>query len=666
MKKITLSLLGLAMCATSYGQADQNQLPAQKKQYELETVQFQAPRTHQSSGTEAVYWSEDFANGIPATWTNQGFDGGLQPMAAAQWEYRGPGTTPGVGTGSRGAFAAANDPIQSATRTNGFVIFDSGWLDNNGSSATVGQGVAPAPHVGTLTTDTIDLTGHQYIMLELNSYARVFFANMQIAMSPDGGVTWPDTITAYSDATLGVNGASPNVDNLQYNISAELGNSANAMIRFIFDGRPGNANGNGYYFWCLDDISILDLPNHSVRFVENTDGAPAHDIIYNNDGLSSKHGIMPLKQNRPISFDANIYNFGSQPQTNLRLQIDILDDNDNVVQTLSSQSVTLQPDSIADYNVMNTAAWTATTTGNYRVVYSALSDSVTGADIPRDTFQIFVTDSLMSTDFNTFDNRFGTDDIGPDGSAIASRFDLVQGERIFGADIWLSNTTVAGGVVEVTIMDTTGFTFTNGFPGQPLAYVQHTVTAQDVANRVIRVQLRDASGLPITLDATNTGAYYVVVTMFSNADANPINLRNSTHFSQPSRSSIMYYTISAPRWYTGFEGSLDLNAPHIRVITCALSDPAGCAVSVEEIDLSNEIKLYPNPADEYVNMEFGDVSGEFDLRIVDMQGRTITTKSELAVPGTSVPVDVSMLTPGVYILSVEKDDSVSSFRLTVE
>lgn len=667
MKKITLSLLGLAIGVSAFGQENVNQLPAQLSKLDQDAV---VKRQLQSTtSTEAVIWSEDFANGIPATWSNQGFDGNLNPLATAVWEYRGTSTTPDNSQGTRGAYGAANDPILSTTASNGFVIFDSDYLDNGGIQGNEGNGTAPAPHVGTLTTGTIDLTGHPYVMLELQSYARVFYANFQIAISTDGGTTWTDTITSYSDVSLGVNGQSLNADLLQYNLSSQLGNQSNVKLRFIFDGRPGNANGNSYYFWILDDIRIADLPRHSLRFVDNNDGAPAHDMIYGTTQGGSKYGIMTLKQARAISFDSNILNFGWDTQTNVQLEVRVLDGNQNVVQTLNSSAVTLNAGDTADYTVMNTSSWNPTIEDNYQIVYIAKSDSVNGtvAPMPMDTFRIYVTDSLMSLDFNRFNNRFGTTDIGPDGSALAVRMELEQDERLFGADIWLSATSVAGGVIEVTVYDSTGFDFTNGFPSSPLAYYQHTVTATDISNGVIRADLTGTDGYPVYLSTANTGAYYIVVTMFSNADANPVNIRNDQSFPQPSTSALMYYTLSSPRWYTGFQNSLDLNAPHIRAVLCPAATASACmTISIDEQDLNNEISVYPNPATDYVNLEFGDVNGAVDIRVVDLNGRVIVEQSETAIAGTSLPVSLVDLTPGVYVLSVQKGDAVSTFKLTVQ
>lgn len=668
MKKITFSLLGVAIGAMAFGQ-DANKAPSQLRSYDQETVKIQ--RNHAVSSTEAVIWSEDFSGGIPATWTNAGFDGNLSPLPNALWEYRGPSTTPNNTVGSRGAFANANDPILSTSAGNGFIIFDSDFLDNGGNATNPGGGVAPAPHVGTLTTDVIDLSAKQFVMLELESYARVFFANMQVALSSDGGATWPDTILVHSDATLEVNGVSPNAEALQYNVSNEIGGSANAKLRFIFDGRPGNANGNSYYFWLLDDIKISDLPVHAIRFVDNPDGAPAHDIIYGSAPGEGKYGLLTLKQARAIAFDSNILNFGSATQTNVKLDVEIYDSNDNLVQTLSSATGTATSGNIVDYNILNTAGWTPTGQDLYKFVYVGSSDSCNGVIAPmqRDTFLVSVNDSLMSLDFGFFDNRIGTDDLGADGVALASRFDIVQDERLFGAELWLSNTTVAGGIIEFTVMDTTGFDFINGFPSTPLAYYQHTVTAQDIAARKIRADFTDANGNPVYLSTQtpNGGSYYVVVTMFSNNDANPINVRNDQTFPQSARASIMFTTTGTPRWFTGFLDSDIMNAPHIRAIMCPAATAAACmTISIDEVDLNNEVKVYPNPASEYVNLDLGEIEGELKINVIDLQGRTVIQSVEQVTSGSTLPVSLETLTPGVYFMNLQHGENISTFKLTVQ
>lgn len=672
MKKFTPTLLGLFAATVAFGQAQEQTLPAQLEVANPETQVRVSPRTSDyRANSEVILWSEDFANGIPASWSNQGFDGTLQPLAASQWEYRGPNTTPDNSQGSRGAFSGVNNnpptnnPIASTTAANGFVIFDSDYLDNGGNSANMGNGTAPAPHIGTLTTDVIDLTGEPYVMLEMESYARVFFANFQVATSIDGGTTWSDTVTIYSDASLGVNNASPNADLVQVNLSTEIGGQSNVKLRFIFDGRPGNANGNAYYFWMIDDIRISDLPRHSLRFT-TFNGAPARDIIYGTTAGESKMGIMSLKQTRPIAFDCNVLNFGWDQQNNVQLEVNIYDSGSNLVQTLSSSTANVAAGGVVDYTVLNTATWTPSAEDAYTIEYVAKSDSVSAGI--KDSSVIYVTDSLNSLDFNFFTNRFGTGNIGDDNSAVASRLDLVQDERLFAADIWLSATTVPGGLIEVTVYDSTGFDFTNGFPTQPLAFYQHSITQTDVDNGVIRADMTGADGYPVYLSTSTTGAYYIVVTMFSNAGANPVYIRNDQTFPQPALSAIMYYTLQSPRWYTGFSNSLSLNAPHIRAITCPAASAAACmSISIEEENFSDLISVYPIPADDNIDIAFNSgITGDVEINIVDLQGRVVMSTTETVVETVPLELNVDMLTPGMYMLNISQGDNVSTFKLTVK
>ena len=71
---------------------------------------------------EAILWSYDFANGIPANWLHSGLANGIVDPDA-RFEYRGVLTTPDTNVGTRGAFKGTLKAIQSPTKNNGFVIF---------------------------------------------------------------------------------------------------------------------------------------------------------------------------------------------------------------------------------------------------------------------------------------------------------------------------------------------------------------------------------------------------------------------------------------------------------------------------------------------------------------------------------------------------------------
>ncbi|NBU70126.1 MAG: hypothetical protein EBS53_01540, partial [Bacteroidetes bacterium] len=110
--------------------------------------QHDRPSSPAATPENTIIFQDDFSAGA-STWTNQGFEGlnlGTTPDTTGVWEYRGPATTPNTGTGSRGAYGTANLTVQSSTPANGFMVFDSDWLDNNGVQGAFGQGIFPAPH----------------------------------------------------------------------------------------------------------------------------------------------------------------------------------------------------------------------------------------------------------------------------------------------------------------------------------------------------------------------------------------------------------------------------------------------------------------------------------------------------------------------------------------
>ena len=671
MNKTTTMVVLTLFGGTVMAQGQENLLAPSKTQATPKEERQAAPsptfHNAENFGPEAVIWSENFSNGIPTTWVNQGFDGQGTPSANAKWEYRGPSTTPSVNTGSRGAFANANDPITSPTASNGFIIFDSDYLDNGGNSSNMGNGPAPAPHIGTLTTDTIDLTGHNQIELVLKNYARKFFSDFRIAISTDGGTTWPDTLKLFDE--LEVNAATSTNENFEANISLIAGGQANTMLRFIYDGTPGNQNGNGYYFWMLDDVAIQDLPRHKMKFTDYQ-GAPAHDIIYDNDGAGGKYGVITYKQNRPINFDSNIFNYGSQTQSNVKLEVDILNaSNNSLITTVSSGA---NPTSVAmldtaNYNNMVTPTWTPTQTGNYLIVYKAVSDSVnaTKGIMPTDTFLLQVTDTLMSLDFGVFSNNFGTDNIGDDNSEIGVRLDLVEDERLFGAWIRLSSVTTAGGLMEIEVYDTTGFDFTAGFPTQALVSKQVTITNAMVASRVVQVDLTDANGVPLYLDKDS---YYMTVRLFSNAGANPIQIGNDQSFNQPGTASIMYYTAATPnRWYTGFIDSRTLNAPIIRAIMCADSDANCMFLDVEDLNREMDITIGQNEVSKEIIVDFNELTANgVELRITDIKGSTLLNQKVNVTNGQREVISASEFAPGVYILTISNGSKLNTYKLMIQ
>lgn len=637
------------------------------------------------SKTAAPIWTEDFSGGIPNDWVVYGHNGNpAAPVANATWEYRGPSTVPTSGTGSRGAWAgtagvAGGSPIASPTAAGGFMIFDSDFLDNNGVQGAAGTGVAPTPHVGNLTTDTIDLSGFPNIQLTIHSSARYFAGRYLIAFSSDGGASWGDTTRILGD--LAVNASTATDDEVTIiNISNFVGNSSMAMIRFIYDGsynEPG-ANGQGYYYWMFDDLSIDELPSHAFLFTPYQ-GAPANDIIFGGDGANAKTGNMALEQVTSVEFDSNILNFGVEPQTNVSLEVDVYRDG-NLETTLASTPIPiLVAGDTADFSSVFTPSYLPTAPGRFDCVFRVVSDSVptaVGSQSPQDTaYTFWVSDPIIDTannawaghslDFRTFSNSIGTNALGADGAALASGLTFHtanavndNGDSIVHVnwmDIRFSTLTIDGGDIQLECYASTGFDFVNGFGAGPLFSIPYTLNG--ASGNTVRFDVTDNAGHPV--DLTPDSTYYFVVYMFSNAGANTIRIANDQTVDQPGSNSIMYNADDA-RWYSGYSGgSRTFESPHIRV-GVALND-----IGIDENPTFN-LALFPNPSNgENVNLQINE-GGVYTVELVNTVGALISSE-EIVVNGNERhEMNFASLARGIYILNVKGESGVKSTKLTIK
>lgn len=625
----------------------------------------------ESAATTTTFWSEDFSNGIPSTWQQNG------STALSAWEYRGPSTTPSNTTGSRGAWAQGTGPIVSPTAGNGFVIFDSDFLDNAGSQTNPGSGVAPAPHIGRLLTDTIDLSGETAVELRVNSYARQFFSRYFIAFSKDAGQTWNDTIELYEDLEVNTDSDDDGVET--FNVSGYIGGEAQAMIQFIYAGnKPGNTNGTGYYYWMLDDIELRSLPENAFRFTE-FNGAPPQDITFNGNPSYTKYGVMNDDQIVPINFDANVYNYGSVTQTNIKLEVEIYDGNGGLVTTVSSPAGASLPmlDTL-DFNTLTTPSWTPTAVDEYTFIYKITSDSLSVSTTnATDTVNFSVRENNYGVDWGTIDNFFGTTSAVGDMVAAGTRYALENEDSdstgsglvfLDGVDIYLSTRTDSTADLEISLFDTAGFAFNAGFPAgtTPVFTRTYTLNANSIGG-LIRFPFSTVDSvydngnwteveLPLTVP---TGTYFVIVNFFPNAAGGVVRIANSAQYFQPSESAV--FQTGDGDWFGGFLNSTTFEAPIIRL---AVADAPRYDVSISENDI-NRFSVYPNPTNGEGSVAFHQ-GGTYSLNLIDMVGRVHYSDEVTVNENERREFNFNDLKPGVYLLQIEGEGLNKTIKLQVQ
>lgn len=670
MRRILLSLAASSLVvsgAVAQSQVGSNDytVPATLVKQDPDVKKTSAVNNFKKSSAN-VLWSEDFANGIPSTWTNSGFDvdpatGNYSPNPLCLWEYRGPNTTPNNGTGSRGAYAAANDPIVSSTAANGFIIFDSDWLDNAGVAGAFGTGNSAAPHVGTLTTDVIDLTGYPYVELKMDAYLRHFSTRYLVALSSDGGVTFPDTVQF--GAGIAVNSSSANPAAFSADISA-VGDESNVVLQFIYDGSsqlPGAA-ATAYYYWMIDDISIEELPTNAFKFTD-WQGAPERDVIA--PANQPRYGNPQVDQAAlmPINFDANAFNFGVATQYNVRLNVDIIDQSGSTVTTLQSTTVpVLNSGDTATFNdLTTTSGWTPSMVGEFDAVYYITSDSA-NAVTPYDTTTFSINDLTHSGHFNSLDNTIGIANqvLGlAQAFTFPSNIDTAGYVAIESISMYISTVSDTTGSIILELYDTTGFSYGSGGgpAGAPITVKSFPLSAS-VIGRTSAIDMTDNNGCPLYLPA-NAG-YMVVLNLVSTAG--DMRIGNDQTIRQGAGFIGMLY--SDGNWYSGFTGSRSLSN---LIINMRATTDYSCTISLEEaLARQNAVSVYPNPSTTgNVNLEMV-LGGTYNIEVTTLTGQRVHAETVTVNGGEVLERNFSGLGSGAYLINFTGEEVQITKKLVIE
>jgi hypothetical protein len=180
---------------------------------------------------------------------------------------------------SIGNFFGNRPAMTSPTVADGVGLFDSDYLDNNGT-ATFNSGTAPTGyncggtipgHRGELHSPAFDLTGYSdsTVSASFYLYYRPFtLRELSIGFSRDNGATWTDF-----DITQGVAAntefATAKVEIPLFGVLDGATNLTQCKIRFNFDGY--------YYFAMVDDLSLSITPDYDFAISGQTSGSTLGD-----------------------------------------------------------------------------------------------------------------------------------------------------------------------------------------------------------------------------------------------------------------------------------------------------------------------------------------------------------------------------------------------------
>ncbi|MBK8956221.1 MAG: T9SS type A sorting domain-containing protein [Saprospiraceae bacterium] len=585
-------------------------------------------------------------------WTTQGLSSADPAKAdSATWYYSAAANAAG------GAYWGARGQIQSPSRANGAMVFNSDFYDNAGIVGNFGNGKCPAPHTGVLVSPVIDCSAFPGVALKFNQYYRNFQSTTFVDISNDGGANW----TSFQvNETIPVNQETATNNQITIDISNVAAQQANVQIRFRFEGE--------YYFWIIDDVQLIDVP--------------AFDLALNS------HFYTPAAYRQPkdqicfdtMIFSANLNNKGSMAQTNVVLVGEILD---------IDRKTVLFRDSVIVARLETTDDDTTFRTDNYFVPNKL--------PFGRYYFRYTVYGLDANGDYNQIDNiRLDSFEVSLDDYTKAPR--ATSGVRagsgagyIFGnlyrtSNCWNANdqwkatktrfSMVAnpGGTLDaysVSIyflkvnddieQDWSNFDGTGGITSPSIEILSaESFTGTTEQNfQLIEVDLTDFNtGDPGILLKPNSRYFIGTEHPPTPTGAVPIFHSISNEKSYNAQAFSTFVIDAAGEWFNGFQG---VNTP-IQELQLALVS------STDEKPLADHtMEVYPNPVADgvlKVSLNF-EKATDANITLAQLDGKIVGFDSHKAIDKSIIPVSVQDLNAGTYLIRVSTEEGTLTKKFTV-
>lgn len=551
-----------------------------------------------------VIWSDDFSN--TSNWII-----GVAPDRDPQtWV---------IGTeGPTGTFSESYGTLESTTAGNNFALFDSDLACGGNQEAWI------------QTATPIDLSTYPGAVLEFEQLFSRFRGDCFVDVSSDG-VIWTEFII---NEEVDVNTSTDNPDLRRVNLSA-FGETATVYIRFrYFSTEEEHGDGAGCdYAWMIDDVAVVTLPDYDII---------ANLGYISQTGEGEEYGRVPQSQWVPtLNVGAEITNFGSQMQTNVLVDIECLNaDNEQMFALQQSVGDIAATDTVVtdnDVNMANPAI------GLYTTSFQVSSDQTAFDQAPENndrlrTFQ--VTEHIYSLD-NLGNHPAGeqtTEQVGtlsflnnPENVKLLNFYVIHQPMAVTGLEIALGPASESGSVVVASILDTADVFANPSVVNQPIVESDpHVITPSEVAAGRVTIEFPG----PFTL---TPNAYYATVSLFADGDRDVFVLDDRT-VPQPNAASMVYIPFDPGGNQNLYGGNG--NAWAVRLT----SNPS---IGVRENEELLGVSIFPNPTSSVLRITTS-TNLKHTVEVMNLIGETARKQTF----STAASLDLSDLAAGVYAVRV--------------
>lgn len=592
-------------------------------------VKRQESKNSKSPGT--VLYSEDFDstgnsanNGLPSGWTAQDLTGtGFNWI----WSNSAPG----------GQYSTTIGPLQSTTGNNGYLLLPSDYYN------TPWPTTGPISMDASITSPQITIPATGSVLLRFEQYYRYCcgsFSDLVVEVSNDG-INW----TSY-DITLGRSNSSstPNPEQMEFNVSAVLGNQTTAYIRF----RQTTAS---HYFFMVDDLELIEGYSNALGLID-------YKIEF-----GSSHSIKPLYTEfpawggiYPLNFEIEVENLGSNTLTGVKGVVEIIHDSGvytnqalGIIRSSVDSSVNPLPSLAIDtFNSFGNLS-TSFSDGYYRFAVDVESDSVNQYQgNNRQEYSFTYGDHFCARDRNNFTLNTGPDRfVGANG--VGDRWGVLYD--------WPINSSIGGYVQSVYIFVANDsqnigvgiipriWSFDELKSTLDSAIVEPPIGASPFTTTITGNMLGTWMSVPVFPPMIVPLGQQFVVGWEQTAGANSLLMGRDLSMEEysPLVSNFVYLNDASPGW--GW-------VTHVAGVRLDVSFP----FNLQENDIHSSLSVSPNPSSGQfvIYLKLNELS-EYTLMIRNTLGQVILKEQVLVGDNYSKNIDLSNQKAGIYFVSLENE-----------
>lgn len=590
---------------------------------------------------QTPFWTEDFTNGIPASWSNVDLSN-----QGAVWTWcNNPagGNTPGGCPGIFNDAVNGQVPFASNTASTGFATLDS---DEYGS--------LNSDHLSALTTSAINCSGKSQVFVTFQSHIGVYTVPAEtgaVLRVSTNNSTWT-SFTVFPGLTTDVRW-SANPEYSIIDISSVAANSATVYVQWYWDG-------NYEYQWNLDDIAIYDQ-----------NPTPANNLKLETVFYAPSSYAQPVSQiaSDIFGFYAGVTNAGTDPQTGVKLYAWITDATNAILYADSTEVDILEP-GVADSILILPGSFTpALPVGEYGIHYAVISNEQEGTPADNQYHDNFlVTNNLYSKENGAggglrpggggdyyVANIYGTSAsnldtykaVEADFSCAANSTDLFLPDAVAYIYVFRIADTVAADYAN----------FSNSTFFSPslewIGYTEYEFPDTAASYDLFTAPLLDAntSEPGLTLDP---GARYLLAIGYVGT-----NNKIFHAFNDDRKYLFVSTAVFTSQWFLGGFGEEDAAVARMRISLVTTKDNTPLAESA--------FKVFPNPATDRVVLAANfENPTDADITIAQLDGKVIEIIEKRGITSENVDYNVSNLASGMYIARIATKEGTKTLKFVVQ